>query len=60
MVFGTDGALAGLQGEAAVAVRVNGLPFENGRDSEMHLTGLPFKGNVRIGKRSMLDGSLMD
>ncbi|KAH9921816.1 uncharacterized protein B0H18DRAFT_1020320 [Fomitopsis serialis] len=60
VVFGTQGALAGLQGEAAVAVHVNGLPFENGRDGEMQLTGLPFKGNVRIGKRSMLDGSLMD
>ncbi|TFY59234.1 hypothetical protein EVJ58_g5905 [Rhodofomes roseus] len=60
VVFGTQGALAGLQGEAAVAVHVDGLPFENGRDGEMQLTGLPFKGNVRIGKRSMLDGSLMD
>ncbi|KZT63268.1 hypothetical protein DAEQUDRAFT_770765 [Daedalea quercina L-15889] len=60
VVFGTQGAVAGLQGEAAVAVHVNGLPFENGRHGEMQLTGLPFKGIVRIGKRNMLGDLSMD
>ncbi|KAI0922585.1 hypothetical protein AcV5_009518 [Taiwanofungus camphoratus] len=58
VVFGTNGAVAGVQGIAAVAVHVHGLPFENGRDGEMEFTGLPFQGSVRIGKRSMLDGFL--
>ncbi|KAI0760888.1 hypothetical protein BD413DRAFT_593969 [Trametes elegans] len=53
VIFGTQGALAGVQGVAAVAVRVNGLPFANGHDGEMELTGLPFHGNVRIGKKSV-------
>ena len=53
VIFGTQGALAGVQGVAAVAVRVNGLPFANGHDGEMELTGLPFEGSVRIGKKSM-------
>lgn len=41
---------------AAVAARVNGLPFANGRDGEMELTGLPFQGSVRIGKKGGLGG----
>ncbi|KZT08206.1 uncharacterized protein LAESUDRAFT_724225 [Laetiporus sulphureus 93-53] len=60
VVFGTGGALAGVQGVAAVAVHVQGLPFENGRDGEMELTGLPFQGSVRIGKRSLFDGSILN
>jgi len=55
VIFGPQGAVAGVQGVAAVAVHVHGLPFENGRDGEMELTGLPFQGSVRIGKRIMLD-----
>ncbi|KAI8989245.1 hypothetical protein BD414DRAFT_439907 [Trametes punicea] len=55
VIFGTQGALAGVQGEAAVAARVHGLPFANGRDGEMELTGLPFQGSVRIGKKSAMD-----
>ncbi|KAI9070310.1 hypothetical protein FKP32DRAFT_1639970, partial [Trametes sanguinea] len=55
VIFGTQGALAGVQGEAAVAARVHGLPFANGRDGEMELTGLPFQGSVRIGKKTALD-----
>ncbi|TFK89417.1 hypothetical protein K466DRAFT_486948 [Polyporus arcularius HHB13444] len=51
VIFGTQGALAGVQGVAAVAVRVEGLPFANGRDGEMELSGLPFQGSVRIGKK---------
>lgn len=53
MIFGTNGALAGVQGVAAVAVHVRGLPFENGKGGEMELEGLPFQGSVRIGKRSL-------
>jgi hypothetical protein len=49
VIFGTDGALAGLLGHGAVAVDVNGLPFGNGR--EIELTGLPFRGSVRVGKK---------
>ncbi|CDO77356.1 hypothetical protein BN946_scf184787.g5 [Trametes cinnabarina] len=56
VIFGTQGALAGVQGEAAVAARVHGLPFANGRDGEMELTGLPFQGSVRIGKKLSTDG----
>ena len=52
VIFGSQGALAGVQGVAAVAVRVEGLPFANGRDGEMELSGLPFQGAVRIGKKS--------
>ncbi|KAI0685437.1 hypothetical protein C8T65DRAFT_592279 [Cerioporus squamosus] len=51
VIFGSQGALAGVQGVAAVAVRVEGLPFANGRDGEMELSGLPFQGAVRIGKK---------
>ncbi|KAH9934536.1 uncharacterized protein BXZ73DRAFT_89597 [Epithele typhae] len=54
VIFGTQGALAGVQGVAAVAVRVDGLPFANGNDGEMELSGLPFQGSVRIGKKSGL------
>ncbi|CCM06180.1 uncharacterized protein FIBRA_08422 [Fibroporia radiculosa] len=53
VIFGTQGALAGVEGVAAVAVHVQGLPFENGRNGEMELTGLPFQGSVRVGKKSM-------
>ena len=48
-----EGALAGVQGVAAVAVRVEGLPFASGRDPEMELAGLPFQGSVRIGKKKI-------
>ncbi|KAI0672036.1 hypothetical protein C8Q78DRAFT_971601 [Trametes maxima] len=56
VVFGSNGAVAGVQGVAAVAVRINGLPFANGHDGEMELTGLPFQGSVRIGKKGVLGG----
>ena len=55
VIFGTQGALAGVQGVAAVAVRVEGLPFASGRDPEMELSGLPFQGSVRIGKKTMVE-----
>ena len=49
MIFGSQGALAGLLGTAAVGVEVKGLPFGNG--GEIELTGLPFRGSVRVGKK---------
>ncbi|EGO01207.1 hypothetical protein SERLA73DRAFT_159693 [Serpula lacrymans var. lacrymans S7.3] len=56
VIFGSQGALAGLQGSAAVGVYVHGMPFNNGDsdDNEMELTGLPFQGSVRIGKKTLL------
>ncbi|KAF5384235.1 hypothetical protein D9615_003475 [Tricholomella constricta] len=53
VVFSTDGAIAGILGTAAVAAKVVGLPF-SGPNGEMELFGLPFKGSVRVGKKSML------
>lgn len=50
MIFSTNGAVAGVQGVAAVAVGVQGLPLEQ----DMELEGLPFKGRVRIGKSTLL------
>ena len=52
MIFGHDSALAGISGIAAVRVHVQGLPSSNGdgRWGEMELHGLPFQGNVRVGK----------
>ncbi|KAG6840233.1 hypothetical protein C0991_008017 [Blastosporella zonata] len=50
VVFGTEGAVAGILGTAAVAARVRGLPLR-GRDGEMELMGLPFRGSVRVGKK---------
>ncbi|GBE83381.1 hypothetical protein BKA93DRAFT_848176 [Sparassis latifolia] len=55
VIFGSQGAVAGIQGLAAVALHVQGLPFRSGRNGEMELMGLPFKGTVRIGKRSMFN-----
>jgi hypothetical protein len=54
-----DGAVAGVQGVAAVSVRVEGLPIDphdggggdGGHGGAMVLTGLPFQGSVRIGKK---------
>ncbi|TFK52786.1 hypothetical protein OE88DRAFT_1656374 [Heliocybe sulcata] len=55
VIWGPSGALAGVKGVAAVAVKVHGLPFSNGtgRDNEMELTDLPFRGTVRIGKKGL-------
>ena len=49
MFSGANGALAGLSGTAAVRVQVVGLG-----DNEVRLEGLPFCGDVRIGKGAML------
>ena len=45
------GADAGVQGVVAVNVRVEGLPIEGVDRGGMVLTGLPFQGSVRIGKK---------
>jgi len=57
--FGSTGAVAGTEGYAAVAVKVDGLLLDVGSpkgDKEsgekgvmLELTGLPIHGNVRIG-----------
>ncbi|KAH7928366.1 hypothetical protein BV22DRAFT_1059190 [Leucogyrophana mollusca] len=61
VIFGSQGALAGLQGSAAVGIHVHGLPFHNGDgdNGNMELTGLPFQGSVRIGKKSLLVSNLI-
>ncbi|KAH7915949.1 hypothetical protein BJ138DRAFT_996845 [Hygrophoropsis aurantiaca] len=54
VIFGTQGALAGLDGQAAVGVHVHGLGFgENRGNGEIQFTRLPFQGNVRVGKKGM-------
>jgi len=52
VVFGTKGALAGILGTAAVAVDVHGFTIGDG--SVVELDGLPFRGSVRVGKKSNL------
>jgi hypothetical protein len=47
---GSSGALAGISGIAAVQMQVVGL----GED-EVRLEGLPFCGDIRIGKKAVLD-----
>ena len=54
MIFGSNGAIAGVQGVASVTVRIDGLPLQNGAADEMELDGLPFRSSVRIGKRGMV------
>ncbi|RDB17180.1 hypothetical protein Hypma_001825 [Hypsizygus marmoreus] len=54
VIFGSDGALAGILGTASVAAKVRGLPIPGqDHDGEMELHGLPFRGSVRVGKKSM-------
>ncbi|KAG6919247.1 hypothetical protein DXG01_008043 [Tephrocybe rancida] len=50
VVFGSDGAVAGILGSASVAARVRGLPL-TGHDGQMELSGLPFRGSVLVGKK---------
>lgn len=56
VVFGTHGALAGLQGTTDVGVHILGLPFRDhkGTATGMDLLGLPFQGSVRIGMKDLL------
>ncbi len=55
VLFGPQGALAGVQGTAAVAALVDGLPVvdEGKGDSKgiVELLGLPFSGSFRVGKK---------
>jgi hypothetical protein len=65
VVFGpSEGAVAGVQGVVAVRVQVDGLPVgrpeegdgggEVGRSGgDMVLTGLPFQGSVRVGRKGV-------
>lgn len=54
VIFGSQGALAGVQGVAAVAVSVDGLPLrDSGTTNETELSGLPFQGSVRVGKKNV-------
>jgi hypothetical protein len=53
VIFDSNGALAGLLGSTAVAVEVQGLPFHNGSGHEMELSGLPFQGSIRVGKKGV-------
>jgi hypothetical protein len=50
VVFGSQGAVAGILGSAAVTVGVHGLPV--GGDG-LELDGLPFRGSVLVGKKSL-------
>lgn len=54
---GRAGALAGVKGTAAVAVAVDGLPVRDDDEDRgghvMELTGLPFSGSVRIGRKGL-------
>uniref|UniRef100_A0A8H7XTY0 Uncharacterized protein n=1 Tax=Psilocybe cubensis TaxID=181762 RepID=A0A8H7XTY0_PSICU len=58
VIFGSGGATAGLSGSAAVNIAVAGLPLQGpGRKvGEIVLSGLPFQGNVQVGKKSFLVG----
>ncbi|KAF9011692.1 hypothetical protein BDQ17DRAFT_1344636 [Cyathus striatus] len=57
VIFSSSGALAGILGTAAVTVDVHGLPVEgdgkDGRGTEIELSGLPFRGAVRVGKKGL-------
>ncbi|KAF8237573.1 hypothetical protein L208DRAFT_1388954 [Tricholoma matsutake] len=49
-VIFSSGAIAGIQGVVAVSVKVNGLRH----DGEIELHGLPVKGRVPVGKKTLL------
>lgn len=53
VIFGRQGAVAGILGTADVGVMVKGLPVEPGRVEGMVLSDLPFKGSVRVGQKSL-------
>ena len=57
VLFGPQGALAGVQGTAAVAALVDGLPVAgDGHESGggiVELLGLPFTGSFRVGKKAL-------
>jgi hypothetical protein len=53
VVFSSDGAVAGIQGVAAVSIKIHGLPYPGSEDGAMELSGLPVKGSVRVGKKAL-------
>jgi hypothetical protein len=54
VVFSSDGAIAGIQGVAAVSIKIHGLPYAGSEDDgEMELAGLPVKGSLRVGKKAL-------
>ena len=61
VIFGpSEGAVAGVQGIAAVCVQVDGLPIGQPEEGEgevgsgdMMLMGLPFQGSVRVGRKGL-------
>jgi len=61
VLFDKQGALAGVQGVAAVAASIDGLPVQDDPDDGggggearvIELTGLPFQGSFRVGKKNM-------
>ncbi|KAF8557506.1 hypothetical protein OG21DRAFT_1406922 [Imleria badia] len=55
ILFGSNGATAGLQGTVDVGVDIIGLPFHDGNGEEVgfQLKGLPLQGKVHIGKEGL-------
>jgi hypothetical protein len=55
VIFGTHGALAGLQGTTDVGVHILGLPLgdHEGTTAGIDLLGLPFQGSVHVGKKGL-------
>ncbi|KAF8183037.1 hypothetical protein K438DRAFT_1839507 [Mycena galopus ATCC 62051] len=56
VIFGSEAAVAGILGVAAVGVDVFGLPLPGGDeedDGELELHGLPFRGSVLVGKKGV-------
>ena len=54
VMFGSGGALAGVRGVAAVAASVDGIALGDEDEGTAHvveLTGLPFSGSFRVGKK---------
>jgi hypothetical protein len=57
VIFGTEGATAGIVGNAAVTVSVDGIPLDGTPGPNMAklvLSGLPFRGRVHIGLKGLL------
>jgi len=54
ILFGSNGAIAGLRGTVDVGVDIVGLPFHDGdgEDIGFQLKGLPLQGKVHIGKKA--------
>lgn len=53
-IFGSGGAIAGILGSAAIAVKVEGLPTQGRNETEIEFEGLPLRGKVRVGKEGVL------